>query len=117
MTDDLPRYRSTKSVPDRVDRAWYMGYEAGRAESRKLAGLALIVAAYEVLRRHRMPLPTAVLIAAIVAVYVIPVVLVVLVIRSVLRRRREAKERALLSPVLTLVTEDDLVTLDDGSVF
>lgn len=85
-------YRSTQSVPARVDRAWQLGFEAGQRDARRLAGLMLIVGLFvELRRRHRFHVLPALLVTLTVAAVTVPIVVAFLVIRwgwRVHRRRR-----------------------------
>jgi hypothetical protein len=56
MIDTLPQYRHHQSVPDRVDRAWGLGYESGKAErAERLAIVAVVLSALAFLRGRRVP--------------------------------------------------------------
>jgi hypothetical protein len=53
MSDNL--YRHHQSAPDRVDAAGLKGYEAGKADTCKLAALAIVIGVFVALRRARIP--------------------------------------------------------------
>ncbi len=105
MTDTM--YRSTKSVPDRVDAAWHQGFVAGQRDARRLAGLAFVVAAFVELRRHRFPILPCCLIAVAVALAIVPAVLAVLAARAAWRIHQRRRSGGPAS----------LVTLSDGTTF
>ena len=86
-------YRSNKSVPARVDRAWAQGYQAGRQEWRRIAPVAVVGGAVALLCRRGVSMPVkvlvfyAVLLASILALCALPIVAVVLAVRLWLRHR------------------------------
>lgn len=85
MTDtSLPRYRSTMAVSERVDRAWQHGYEAGKAERRNVALLAIVGGIVIAARRHKIH-PSWVIPALFV---VIPAVATFLIVRAIIRHHR-----------------------------
>lgn len=92
-------YRSTKSVPDRVDRAWHQGYDAGAHRWKTVALVELAVGIWTVAQRRRTPvwikvgLFYSLLLLMFVAVVIAPVVAVVLLVRAVVRRRSSASLR------------------------
>ena len=112
MTTTAP-YRSTQSVPDRVDAAWTKGYAAGLSEAKRdlfrTAGVALVVALAVELRRRRFHLSSVVLIACVVALVTVPVMVTVLVIRAAWRAHHR-RRRVSLPPAAAVV-------LDDGTTF
>jgi hypothetical protein len=110
MSDNL--YRHHQSVPDRVDAAWLKGYEAGKADVRKLAGLAIVVGAFVALRRSRIHWAACLAIALAVALYVIPVLLIAMVVRVGCRGARAYHRRRVGRRIA-----QPSVTLDDESTF
>jgi hypothetical protein len=100
MTTATAPYRSTKSVPDRVDRAWGQGYttgvEDGRREWRRIALVSIALAAFTLWRRqavkgHAHLLPWALiasLFATAMVLAVAPFVLAAIVLRAGMRRYR-----------------------------
>jgi hypothetical protein len=90
-------YRSDTAVSVRVDMAWNKGFEAGKAEARRLAGLVLVVQTFGYLRRKRLPIIPTVLILAVLAVYLVPAVVVSSAVATVLARREHATPRGVIS--------------------
>jgi len=79
-------------VSTRVDRAWNRGYQSGLADGKRVAVIASLVAAYTVLRRHRInPLVAAawaVALGAVAVVTILPVVAVYFGARALVRHAR-----------------------------
>jgi hypothetical protein len=92
MSDTL--YRSTQSVPDRVDRAWHAGYVAGTQAWKRITLVELAAAAWLLFRRRRTPTMVKValfyglLFVGLVALVLAPLVILVLIVRAVVRHRR-----------------------------
>jgi hypothetical protein len=90
-------YRSNKSVPDRVDRAWHAGYVAGTQAWKRIALVELAAAAWLLFRRRRTPTMVKVALfyglllaalAAFAALVLASLVILVLIVRVGVRHRR-----------------------------
>jgi hypothetical protein len=104
----LAPYRSNKSVPDRVDRAWGQGYEAGKADGKRIAIVALAITAFTLwrhpsVRGHSHLIPWALvgsLVALTLVLCAVPFVLGTLGIRAGVRHHRANKRRRPTTPVV-----------------
>ena len=103
--DVRPIYRSTKSVPDRVDKAWGQGFDAGRRDVLRVLGGIAVVECVRFMRRHRVPGLVLGLLALVLGVVVVGSCVLVWTVR----RLRQAWVIVPASNVSVL--------LEDGSVF
>jgi multisubunit Na+/H+ antiporter MnhG subunit len=90
-------YRSNKSVPDRVDRAWHAGYVAGTQAWKRVAFVELVLGAWLLFWRRQTPTMVKVclfyglLLAVLVALVVAPVFGIAIGGRAIVRRRRSRR--------------------------
>lgn len=89
------RYVSDTPVSARVDRAWLIGYEAGRAErAERLAIVSLAISVFTLWRQRRIRshwylLPWAIIFSLVAFVVLGPIVLVVLFLSMMVRLSRD----------------------------
>lgn len=88
-----PQYRSDTAVSVRVDQAWQRGYEAGKSEARRLAGVMMVAEVFVVLRQKRVPVLPILAVLAVLSLYLVPALMASSAIGTGLAYRRRHANR------------------------